>query len=117
MLADIGFVQQLELFEEVAGWLGRAPLVVDSADIRARPRETLEKLCAALGIPFLETMLHWSAGPKPYDGVWAPHWYNAVHASTGFDEPEGPLPELAGGYAALAEQALPYYEQLAALKL
>ena len=117
VLADIGFVQQLELFEEVAGWLGRAPLVVDSADIRARPRETLEKLCAALGIPFLETMLHWPAGPKPYDGVWAPHWYNAVHASTGFDEPEGPLPELVGDYAALAEQALPYYEQLAALKL
>lgn len=117
VLADIGFVQQLELFEEVAGWLGRAPLVVDSADIRARPRETLEKLCAALGIPFLETMLHWSAGPKPYDGVWAPHWYNAVHASTGFDEPEGPLPDLSGSYAALAEQALPYYERLAALKL
>lgn len=62
-------------------------------------------------------MLRWPAGPKPYDGSWAPHWYNAVHASTGFDEPEGPLPILAANYQALADQALPYYERLAALKL
>lgn len=50
-LADIGFVQQAELFDQVAGWLGQAPPVVDSADIRAKPRETLTNLCAALGIP------------------------------------------------------------------
>lgn len=117
VLADLGFVQQAELFDEVAGWLGHGPLVVDSADIRARPRETLERLCAALGIAFTEGMLRWPAGPKPYDGVWAPHWYNAVHASTGFDEPEGPLPDLSGEYADLADQALPHYERLAALKL
>ena len=117
VLADIGFVQQAELFDEVAGWMGRAPVVVDSADIRARPRETLEKLCAALGIPFAEGMLRWPVGPKPYDGAWAPHWYNAVHASTGFDEPEGPLPDLPGDYARLADRALPYYERLAGFKL
>ena len=117
VLADIGFVQQAELFDEVADWLGHVPLVVDSADIRARPREVLERLCAALGIPFVEAMLRWPAGPKPYDGVWAPHWYNAVHASTGFDEPEAELPVLAPEYQRLADQALPYYERLAALKL
>lgn len=117
VLSDIGFVQQAELFDEVADWLGHAPLVVDSADIRARPREVLERLCAALGIPFTEAMLRWPAGPKPYDGAWAPHWYNAVHASTGFDEPEGEIPVLASEYQHLADQALPYYERLAALKL
>lgn len=116
-LADIGFVQQAELFDQVAGWMGHPPIVVDSADIRATPRETLGRLCAALGIPFAEGMLRWPAGPKPYDGSWAPHWYNAVHASTGFDEPEGPLPVLPAEYQTLADQALPYYERLAALKL
>ncbi|MFC2969971.1 sulfotransferase-like domain-containing protein [Acidimangrovimonas pyrenivorans] len=113
-LADIGFTQQAELFDQVADWLGRAPLVVDSADIRAAPRETLAKLCAGLGISFTEQMLHWPAGPKPYDGAWAPHWYGAVHRSTGFDGAEGPLPELDGDYARLAEQALPFYERLRA---
>lgn len=116
-LADIGFVQQAELFDQVAGWLGQAPPVVDSADIRAKPRETLSNLCTALGIPFTESMLHWPAGPKPYDGAWAPHWYNAVHASTGFDEPEGPLPDLPPACQHLVDQALPYYDKLRALAL
>lgn len=116
-LADIGFVQQAELFEQVAGFSGRAPLVVDSADIRADPAGTLGRLCAALGIAFTDAMLRWPAGPKPYDGVWAPHWYNAVHASTGIDEPEGDLPQLAAEYAPLVEQALPYYQRLAAHRL
>ncbi|WP_455385773.1 sulfotransferase-like domain-containing protein [Acidihalobacter prosperus] len=113
-LDDIGFVQQTELFDEVADRLGRAPLVVDSADIRATPRETLEKLCDALGIAFTENMLSWPAGGHPDDGVWASHWYGAVHRSTGFAEPEGVLPKLAGQYERLAESALPYYEKLRA---
>ena len=45
-LSDIGFLQQAELFDEVAGWLGRPPLVIDSADIRANPRGMLSQLCS-----------------------------------------------------------------------
>lgn len=116
-LADIGFVQQAELFDEVAGWLGRAPIVVDSADIRADPRGMLSRLCAALTIPFDEGMLSWPRGPKPYDGPWAPHWYNAVHASTGFEEPEGALPPLSADYQRLTDAALPYYDRLAGFRL
>jgi hypothetical protein len=113
-LNDIGFVQQAELFDEVADWLGRTPLVIDSADIRAKPREALEKLCSALGIAFTEKMLHWPVGGHPDDGVWAAHWYAAVHRSSGFADPEGTLPELSDEYARLTEAALPYYEKLRA---
>lgn len=116
-LPDIGFVQQAELFDEVSGWMGRAPVVVDSLDIRANPRETLDKLCQAIGIPFTEKMLTWPAGRHPSDGIWAPHWYGAVHRSTGFEEPEGPLPELPPEYQDLADQALPHYQRLAAFKI
>ena len=116
-LADIGFVQQAELFDEVADWLGHAPLVIDSADIRATPRETLSRLCASLNIPFTDRMLRWPAGPKPFDGVWAPHWYNAVHASTAFDEPEADLPTLSPEFQRLCDQALPHYKRLERLKL
>ena len=116
-LADIGFVQQAELFDEVAGWLGHAPLVIDSADIRGGPRAALTKLCAALAIPFTDKMLHWPKGPKPYDGVWAPHWYNAVHLSTGFEDPEGGLPDLPADYARIADQAMPHYLRLSACKI
>ena len=77
----------------------------------------LQKLCMGLGIPFTRKMLHWPAGGNEADGVWASHWYGAVHRSTGFEGEEGPLPALGGAYADLAAQALPYYQRLAAHKL
>ncbi|MBC7739891.1 MAG: HAD family hydrolase [Candidatus Saccharibacteria bacterium] len=116
-LADIGFMQQAELFDQVADWQGHAPLVLDSADIRADPKTSLNRLCDALGIPFMPEMLHWSKGPKSYDGVWAPHWYGAVHGSTGFEDPEGDLLELTGPFAELTGQAMPYYDKLRAFLL
>ncbi|MFN3605890.1 MAG: 16S rRNA (cytosine(1402)-N(4))-methyltransferase, partial [Cypionkella sp.] len=36
-LADIGFVQQAELFDQVAQMTGAAPLVLDASDVRADP--------------------------------------------------------------------------------
>ena len=116
-LHDIGYVQQAHLFHQVADWLGEPPIVIDSFDIRAKPLEMLMKLCTSLGIPFTEKMLHWPAGPKPYDGAWAPHWYNAVHKSTGLDEPEGPLPVLEPEFQRLADEAQPYYDRLSAFAL
>jgi len=116
-LADIGFVQQAELFDEVAAWSGSTPVVIDSDDIRADPEAMLRKLCAAIEVPFTRKMLHWPAGGNEADGAWAPHWYAAVHRSTGFEGAEGPLPNLGGVYADLAAQALPYYEKLAAFKI
>jgi len=115
--ADIGFLRQARMFDAEVQRLGHAPLVIDSADIRADPRGMLTALCAALGLPFTDRMLSWPAGPKPFDGAWAPHWYGAIHRSTGFDGPEGPLPDLAPTFAALAAEAMPHYERLAAHRL
>jgi hypothetical protein len=111
-LMDIGFVQQAELFDQVADMFGKTPTVIDSATIRDNPRAALSGLCAKLGIPFTDAMLTWPIGPKPYDGVWAPHWYGAVHRSTGFEDPEGPLPVLDAAAQSLVDQALPYYQRL-----
>ncbi len=116
-LTDIGFVQQAELFDQVTDRLGRVPLVIDSADIRADPAGMLGKLCDGLGIGFTDRMLTWPAGRKPYDGIWASHWYGAVHRSTGFEEAEGALPDLPAEYQRLADQALPMYERLASYRL
>lgn len=117
VLADIGFVEQAEMFDALAQRLGEAPLVIDSADIRADPEGMLRRLCDRLGMPFTEKMLSWPAGAKDFDGVWAPHWYGAVHRSTGFEAAEGPLSELSGDYARLAEAALPWYRKLEAVKI
>jgi hypothetical protein len=116
-LQDIGFTQQYDIFNQVADQLGHAPLVIDSADIRADPAGALTRLCAALSIPYTDRMLHWPLGGNQADGVWAPHWYGAVHRSTGFEAAEGPLPDLPPAYAALAESALPFYDHLARYRL
>ena len=113
-LDDIGFTQQADLFDEVAAFNGLTPVVVDSSDIRADPGGVLARLCAAVGIEYTERMTRWPAGGHPSDGVWAPHWYEAVHRSTGFESAEGPLPNLTGDAADLAALAMPSYERLRA---
>ncbi|MBI1417206.1 MAG: HAD family hydrolase [Limimaricola sp.] len=105
-LEDIGFAQQARIFDMLGG------LVIDSADIRADPETMLRRLCVEIDLPWDSAMLHWPAGGRPEDGVWASHWYGAVHRSTGFAGPEGPLPELAGDEAALADAAIPFYSAL-----
>jgi hypothetical protein len=111
--SDIGFVQQRELFEREADRLGAAPPVVDAADVLERPGATLERLCTALGISYVPSMLRWTAGRRPTDGVWAPAWYLSVERSTGFDSQGPRLDEpLPPRLQALADEAQPHYEAL-----
>jgi len=112
-LDDIGFWQQAELFEMVRGW-GQSPAVIDSHDIRADPRAALERLCDAIGLDFTPRMLSWPKGGHADDGVWAPHWYAAVWNSTGFADPEGPLPEVPEHLQPVLEAAMPHYERMKA---
>ena len=116
-LADLGFTQQAALFDHVAHHTGRVPIVIDSADIRANPQASLAKLCKALGIPFTDAMLHWPPGAKPHDGAFAPHWYGAVHRSTGFDAIEGALPNIPAQLQHLVDQALPFYHRMRSFAL
>ena len=110
-LDDIGYPQQAAVFEKLGG------VVLDSGDVRANPRAAMQALCAAIGLPWDDAMLSWPAGPRAADGVWAKHWYNAVHQSTGFAGQEGPRPTLKDEAATLCAAALPYYDVLAKAKL
>jgi hypothetical protein len=70
----LGFARQHDWLQREADRLGRAPPVVDSADVLADPAGTLTRLCAALGISFDAGMLHWPAGPRaspPPGWAWA----------------------------------------------
>ncbi len=57
--------------------------MVVSDDLVRNPEGVLRAVCARLGLPFQEAMLSWPAGPKPYDGVWAPYWYENTWKGTG----------------------------------
>lgn len=115
-LEDIGFRQQAELFDQVRSW-GQTPVVVDSHDIREHPATKLEQLCDAIGIPYSPKMLNWPKGGHKDDGVWAEHWYGAVWNSTGFAGAEGPLPDVPDALQPVLQAAMPYYEQMKAVKI
>ena len=113
-----GVVRQLELFEREADRLGRAPPVIESADVLRAPGPALRALCAAIDLPFRAEMLSWPAGRRRSDGVWAPAWYDQVERSTGFRaRPEGAVPVLPPALARVAEAADPYYAALARWRL
>jgi hypothetical protein len=113
---DIGLPQQERM---MARWdaVGADVPVVDAGDFLRDPEGYLRWLCGWLGIDFTERMLSWPAGPRDSDGVWAPHWYAAVRASTGF-EPWRPRDgDLSPHDAAVAEACRPAYEALHARRV
>jgi len=114
---DFGLGRQAEFFEREAERLGHAPPVVDANDVLSDPEGVLSKLCNALGIPWDEAMLRWEPGRRAIDGPWAPHWYGAVEASTGFGPPDTEPVELPDEARRLADKCRPYYEQLAKYRI
>ena len=109
----LGTARQVDYFEREADRLGRAPPVVDSADILRDPEETLRLLCAALGIGWDPAMLGWNAGLRDTDGIWGSHWYDAVAASTSFAAPDERPVNLTDQEQAVADACRADYETLA----
>ncbi|NND53476.1 MAG: sulfotransferase family protein [Gammaproteobacteria bacterium] len=109
-LADTGLKRQSELYDDLAA-AGQAPMVLDSRALLMDPAGVLCRLCSHLGIPFDSRMLRWRAGPRPEDGIWAPHWYDVVHRSTGFApyRQKGSFPKR---LKPLLAECQPWYERL-----
>lgn len=110
-LEDIGIAFQRRLFGElyVQEW---EPPVLDAKELLLDPEGVLRQLCRRLEIPFRPEMLSWPAGPRPEDGVWAKHWYQNVHRSTGF-APYRPKQEaLPAHLLPILAQAQPHYRAL-----
>ena len=109
-LADTGLRTQWELYEQLVD-LGQQPAVLDSRELLLDPPGVLRQLTDHLGLPFTEAMLRWEPGPRPEDGVWAPHWYHAVHKSTGF-APYAPKSGFPDHLLDLLAECEPWYERL-----
>jgi Sulfotransferase domain len=108
---DIGLPQQgrlLNLWDEA----GLEVPILDAGDFLRAPEAHLRWLCDWLGVPFTDRMLSWPPGPRRSDGVWAPHWYDSVWASTGFAPWQARQTNLSGREAVVAEACRPVYEAL-----
>ena len=80
---DLGYKQQLEIFNLISNLNGVCP-VVDASILLDNPEHVLKKLCLTIGIPWDSRMLSWKSGLRDSDGIWAKHWYPSVMSTTGF---------------------------------
>jgi hypothetical protein len=108
-LLEIGIAHERELYDQIAS---PKTVVLDATLLRQDPKSVLTKMCEKIGHQMDENMLKWEAGPRPEDGVWAPHWYAGTHASTGFAPPVKEEFELPDTLNELYLQAKPHYDYL-----
>ena len=83
-LADLGFIQQAEIFDFIRTRTKSTPPIVDAKDVLKNPEWMLRLLCEAVGVEFSQSMLSWPPGLRETDGVWAGHWYREVAKTTSF---------------------------------
>jgi len=111
-LEDLGFVQQVDIFDYVYRHTALVPSVIDARDVLDNPRKILELLGAAISVEFDESMLSWPPGLRETDGIWAKYWYEEVARSTSFQlyKPrEGVIP---GRLSEIYEQCRECYHRL-----
>ncbi len=111
-LEDLGFVQQLKIFDFVRGQANSVLIIVDAKDVLQNPEGTLRLLCDTIGVSFDAAMLSWPPGLRDTDGIWAKYWYDEVARSTSFQPytpREGDLPDR---LREIYEQCRECYEQL-----
>ena len=110
-MAQTGLEQQIAIHDHLVE-RGSAPPVIDTRSLLENPRRVLTELSRALELEFDEACLSWPAGPKPEDGVWAPHWYAGVHESTGFGRYTAKTGPIDDDLVDLYDRCLPLYERL-----
>ena len=109
---EIGLPQQVELHEQLCA-AGMPPPIIDAADFLRAPEDHLRALCDLFRIDFTDRMLHWPVGARDSDGAWAPHWYEHVWQSTGFEQaPASRAIDLSPAGAKVAEACMPHYRRL-----
>ena len=116
-LNDLGFSQQVDLFNKICDELGKVPPVIDADELCSNPRVVLISLCSALNIDFDDEMLRWNTGSHSYDGIWGDYWYGSVTKSTGFT-PLATNDETTSDFQAqLIDEAEPYFQILNKYKI
>ncbi len=113
---DIGLPQQQWLLELWDAHGLEVP-ILDAGDFLRAPEPHLRWLCEWLALPFTARMLSWPPGPRASDGVWAPHWYESVWSSTGFQPWRPRELALSAREAAVAAACRPIYDALHARRI
>lgn len=114
-LDDTGLKKQWQLLQGLRA-NGQQAIVLDSRELLLDPEAILRQLCDELDLTFETGMLRWPAGPRAEDGIWAKHWYQAVHKSTGFSSYQAKK-HFPAVLETLLDECRPWYEKLFALAI
>jgi len=82
-LSQMGFESLHEVFTEVTRVTGRTPVVLDSADLVARPAAIVRAYCERVGLDFRPGALTWPPADRP-EWQLSRDWHTEVAASSGF---------------------------------
>lgn len=110
-IVDLGFDQQLEIYNSLGG------PVIDATDVLKNPERMLRALCEAVGVEFDEAMLLWPPGIRETDGMWAKYWYDEVARSTSFQPYVARSHEVPERFREIHERCRECYVQLYARRL
>lgn len=116
-LEDLGFTQQVEIFDFVRNRSNSNPPVVDAKDVLENPERTLRLLCDAVDVEFTKSMLSWPPGLRDTDGTWAKHWYTEVAKSTSFAPYRPSNYEVPGRLREIYERCHECYQKLYRFRL
>lgn len=82
---EIGYEEELKIFQKVADLTGDIPVVVSAEDLEDNPEGVVEAYCDALGIPFIKEALSWEAGHKSEWDSWK-EWHVDAAESIGIQK-------------------------------
>ncbi len=111
-LGDLGFVQQIEIFDFVRKRARSKPPVIDAKDVLRNPERMLRLLCDAIGAEFDSAMLSWPPGLRETDGIWAKYWYSDLAKSTSFQPYQPKQGVIPDDLRAIYESCRQCYERL-----
>ena len=111
-IQQLGYLQQIEIYEMLTKDLGIAPIIINAEDLLREPRKMLIEICKNLKIKFNDKMLSWPPGVRKTDGLWGKHWYKQVEASTGFKPYIKTNRIIPTKYQSLYDECIKYYDFL-----
>ncbi|MCP5015853.1 MAG: hypothetical protein GY938_11390 [Ketobacter sp.] len=115
---EIGYHQLWKLYEIVFKELEQPAIIVDSTDLRQKPKELLEAYCTAIGIAFEEKMLHWEPREVPVWDKWE-EWHTEAQNNDRFYPPPNPKTQPAppDHLMPLIDECQPIYQALYSKRL
>ena len=108
---ELGYRQQYKIMKYLNS-IGKNFIVIDSKILLDNPKKILSQWCKHLNIEFDESMLKWSKGSHPQDGIWWEHWYDNVIKTTHFQKFPTMQKKLDTKYQLIYDEALDYYKKL-----